>query len=160
MSQHVFKLAHEFDAPQAMVFDAFATEEALNAWWGPTNSRNTTISLDFRPGGTFHYRMESEQGTMYARFLYKTIQPHNLLVFTIAFTDANANVVPAPFPNFPREIEYTFRFTEASGKTKIDVTGVPVQANEVEAAAFRSLNESMQQGFGGSLKKLAAYLSA
>lgn len=51
----VFTFVREFDAPKNLVFNAFSNAGALNEWWGPAESANSVISLDFRPGGIFHF---------------------------------------------------------------------------------------------------------
>ncbi len=100
-----------------MVFNAFSNAEALNEWWGPVETNNSVISLDFRPGGIFHFKMESDGHVSYGRFLFKTIQPYDLLEFTNAFADEKANIVQAPFDiNIPLEIFYSMRFTEHAAK--------------------------------------------
>ena len=156
----VFTLRQEFDAPRELVFNAFANAAALNEWWGPVESRNSVISLDFRPGGIFHYKMESDRGTSYGRFLFRVIQPHDLLEFTNAFADERARVVNAPFDiSLPREILYRLTFTEKAGKTTIHLTGKPVQASPEEAAGFLAIGEGMQEGFGATFGQLSKYLA-
>jgi uncharacterized protein YndB with AHSA1/START domain len=154
-----FVYVREFDAPKELVFNAFSTAEALNAWWGPVETRNSVIKLDFTPGGIFHFKMESPAGTNYGRFLFGNIQPYDLLEFTNAFADEQARVVKAPFDiPLPLEIFYRITFTEHNGKTTITLTGQPVNASPEETAAFHSINDGMEQGFGGTFDKLAAYL--
>src|ERR1044072_9113227 len=93
-----FVYVREFEAPKELVFNAFSSAEALNAWWGPVETRNSVIKLDFTPGGIFHFKMESpDGGVSYGRFLFGNIQPYDLLEFTNAFADEQARVVKAPF---------------------------------------------------------------
>ncbi|MBO9152139.1 SRPBCC domain-containing protein [Chitinophaga sp. MAH-28] len=87
---NAFTLSYEFNAPRQLVFEAFSNAEALNEWWGPAETRNTVISLDFRPGGIFHFKMDYNGSVTYGRFLFRTIRPHYLLEFTNAFADENA----------------------------------------------------------------------
>ena len=47
-------IVREFDAPKEMVFDAFASGEALAQWWGPVEFPTTVLAFDFKPGGMFH----------------------------------------------------------------------------------------------------------
>lgn len=154
-----FTMTHVCDAPKELVFNAFSTAEALNEWWGPADTSNSVITLDFRPGGIFHFRMESGEHVMYGRFLFRTIQPYDLLEFTNGFADEHGRVVRAPFdPSFPLEILYRFTFTEDNGRTTIHLTGVPFNTNEEGTAAFKALDESMQEGFGGTFRQLDNYL--
>ncbi len=154
-----FTLTYEFDAPKKMVFEAFSNAEALNEWWGPVEAKNTVISLDFRPGGIFHYKMDFNGHITYGRMRFEAIDPYDLLEINNAFADENANPVPAPFEiKIPMEIFYRMVFTEQNGKTTLTITGEPVNANAEELAGFKSINESMQQGFCATFFKLAQYL--
>jgi uncharacterized protein YndB with AHSA1/START domain len=154
-----FKFKRQFNAPRQRVFNAFSNADALNAWWGPAETKNSVIALDFRPGGIFHYQMESQDKITYGRFLFNKIQPFELLEFTNAFADANANVVRAPFDIvFPLEIFYRLEFTEQNSKTIIEMTGQPVNASPEECEGFLSINLGMERGFGATFDKLFSYL--
>jgi uncharacterized protein YndB with AHSA1/START domain len=154
-----FVISYEFNAPKELVFNAFSQAEALNEWWGPVQTKNSVISLDFRPGGIFHFKMESANAINYGRFVFGNIQPYDLLEFTNSFADEHANVVPAPFDiPIPARIFYCLIFTENNGKTTITMTGQSVEATQEEEVGFRSINESMQQGFGASFQQLSDYL--
>jgi uncharacterized protein YndB with AHSA1/START domain len=50
-------------------------------------------------------------------------------------------------------------FEEESGKTRFTVRWSPLNATEEERATFVAGHASMQQGWGGTLDKLAAYLA-
>jgi uncharacterized protein YndB with AHSA1/START domain len=158
--QTKFNLTYEFDAPKELVFDAFGSAEALNEWWGPVESENSVIKLDFRTGGIFHYKMINNGTAAYGRFLFGKIQPHDLLEFTNSFADEQANIVKAPFDiAIPKAIFYRLTFTEHNGKTILSLTGEPVDASDEEVEAFHSINESMQQGFGATFHQLVIYLN-
>ncbi|PST83235.1 hypothetical protein C7T94_11620 [Pedobacter yulinensis] len=156
----VFLLNYVFNAPAEAVFNAFADADALNAWWGPEETDNTVISLDFRPGGQFRFVMVHDGGTNYGRLLFGKIEPFRLLEFSNAFTDEAGNLIDAPFGfPLPREIQYSLIFTEDGERTQITMTGTPLTTNTAELDGFVSIEESMQQGFGASFRQLAAYLA-
>src|SRR5262245_45482797 len=124
-----FTLSYEFDAPKKLVFEAFGNAEALNDWWGPVEMKNSVVSLDFRPGGIFHFKMDHNGHVTYGRMLFLKIERYDLLEINNAFADEHANVVAAPFDfKFPKEIIYRFRFVEQNGKTTIHLTGEPLNA--------------------------------
>ncbi len=152
-------LTYEFNAPKEMVFNAFATAEAMNEWWGPAESRNSTITLDFRPGGIFHFKMDFGSQVAYGRLKFEKIEPYDLLEFTNAFADEQANVVKAPFDvPLPQEIAYRLVFSEENGKTRILITGKPVNGTAEEVDGFHSIREDMQRGFSSQFDQLAGYL--
>jgi uncharacterized protein YndB with AHSA1/START domain len=160
VKQQPLTFEYTFDAPKALVFGAFADAEALNAWWGPVDCRNKVVKLDFREGGIFHFSMENQHGKItYGRFLFKTIEPHDLLEFTNAFADEKANVVKAPFDiPLPLEILYKLVFTELNNKTTIHLTAEAVGGSEEEIAGLQSINPSQETGLGATFKQLADYL--
>lgn len=156
-----FKLVHVFDAPRELVFNAFSTAEALAQWWGPAETTNSVVSLDFRPGGVFHFKMEYNGIINYGRFLFGTIRPYDVLEFSNAFADEKGNVIPAPFDiPLPKEILYRLYFTEHAGKTTLTITGEPINATPEEKAGLLQINEDMQRGFTATWEKLEGYLAS
>ena len=62
-------------------------------------------------------------------------------------------------PTWPLEMLSTFLFEDIGGKkTKFTVHWTPLNASEEERATFAAGKASMQQGWGGTLDKLEAYL--
>ena len=154
-----FLFTYDFQAPKALVFNAFASADALNEWWGPVECKNTALFLDFRPGGIFHFKMEMDGHVSYGRFLFATIQPYDLLEFSNAFADEHANPVKAPFDiQLPVDIFYSLRFHEKNGITTITMSGTAVNATAGELEGFNSINEDMKKGFGSTFNSLAFYL--
>jgi uncharacterized protein YndB with AHSA1/START domain len=155
-----FKIIREFNAPKEDVFNAFATEEALNEWWGPAETNNSAISLDFRSGGIFRFKMERDGQVNYARFLFKKIEPHDLLEFFNSFTDEQGNVISAPFDiSLPKSIFYSLSFTGRGDVTTLTLTATPADASPSEIEGFQAISEGMQEGFTGTFDKLASYLN-
>jgi uncharacterized protein YndB with AHSA1/START domain len=153
-------IVHEFNAPKEMVFNAFSDAEALGEWWGPVECKNTVLKLDFRKGGIFHFKMEKDGVVNFGRFTFGELRPHDLLEFTNSFSDANGNIIPAPFEiKLPLKIFYRLVFTEKGGKTTITLTGQPVDATNEEILNFRSINANVQEGFGATFRQLAFYLA-
>jgi uncharacterized protein YndB with AHSA1/START domain len=82
------------------------------------------------------------------------------MVFVSSFSDEAGGVTRHPMaPNWPLEMLSTFLFEEESGKTRFTVRWSPLNATEEERATFVAGHASMQQGWGGTLDKLAAYLA-
>lgn len=51
-------LERVFDAPRELVFKVFSEAEHLKQWWGPRGWIVPFCSVDFRPGGVWHYCMK------------------------------------------------------------------------------------------------------
>src|SRR5690242_2107254 len=52
-----FTCARTFDAPRELVWEVYTKLEHLSKWWGPAGFTWLSGTLDFRPGGIFHYGM-------------------------------------------------------------------------------------------------------
>jgi uncharacterized protein YndB with AHSA1/START domain len=154
------KIVRTFNAPKALVFDAFASAEAFAEWWGPVGMPVTVLHFDFRQGGKVHYKMEGNGQTMWGVFNYKNIVRPDLLEFVSSFSDESGNIAKSPFPiDFPLEIFNQLTLEENSGVTTITLLGHPVNATTEQEATYYSMLENMTQGFAGTFNQLEAYLT-
>lgn len=154
-------ITRTIDAPRDLVFLAFTQAEHLKHWWGPKGMELTVIKLDVRPGGIYHYGMQSPDGhSMYGIFHFQEIVEPEKLIFTSGFADAEGNLIRAPFSSvFPMEILNVYTFAEENGKTLLTLRGNPVNATEEENQFYASMKDNMQQGFAGTFDKLDDYLA-
>ncbi|MDB5200218.1 MAG: Activator of Hsp90 ATPase 1 family protein [Chitinophagaceae bacterium] len=154
------KIVRDFNAPKALVFDAFATAEAFAEWWGPVGMPITILHFDFKQGGKVHYKMEGNGQTMWGIFNYKNIVRPDLLEFVNSFSDESGNICKPPFPiEFPLEIFNQLTLEENNGITTITLSGHPINATTEQEATYYSMFENMSQGFTGTLNQLEAYLT-
>ena len=155
-----FSITRVFDAPLELVWKAYSEAERLAQWWGPKNFPTKVVSLDFRPGGMFHYSMETPGGVMYGKFIYREIVPMERIEFVISFADAEANTVRAPFdPNWPLENLSSVIFTEEDGKTRLTLDGDVLNGTEAEIEAYKKGMKGMVAGTNGTLDQLVEYLA-
>ena len=149
------------NAPRERVWKAFTESDRLAHWWGPQGYTMLVRTLDFRPGGAFHYSMRSPEGQiMWGKFVYHDIQAPERLVFVTSFSDEEGHITRAPFsPTWPLEIVNTVTLSESEGNTTITLRGGPINATQEERATFWNAQESLQRGFAGTLDQLAAYLA-
>ncbi|HVP85717.1 MAG TPA: SRPBCC domain-containing protein [Rhizomicrobium sp.] len=156
-----FTYSRIFDAPRELVWEIYTTLEHLSKWWGPQGFTWISGTLDFRPGGVFHYGMRGPTGQeMWGKFNYREISKPDRIVFTNSFADKDGNTVRAPFfSDWPLEVLNTVTFTEEGGKTTIHLRGRPFNATAEERARFEATKPSMNQGFGATFDKLVHYLS-
>jgi uncharacterized protein YndB with AHSA1/START domain len=159
-----FVFSRRFDAPRALVWKAWSEPERFVRWWGPKGCTIKLGTMEFRPGGVFHYAMQW-QGVpdMWGKFVYERIVPEHSIEFISSFSDADGHLTRAPFPgldHWPLEVFNTVSFTEHEGRTTVDLRAGAVKATAAEHAQFVGLFDSMQQGYGGTFDQLAEYLAA
>ena len=156
-----FRITRVFDAPRDLVWAAHCDPAHLAHWWGPKGFDLRIAALDFRPGGRFHYAMVAPGGfEMWGRFTYLEIQAPERLVWINSFADAQGGLIRHPMSaDWPLLMRITVTFTEADGKTTLDLRSVAHDASEAECRVFEAGFESMTGGFSGTYDKLADYLA-
>jgi uncharacterized protein YndB with AHSA1/START domain len=71
-----------FDAPCALVFEAFLDPKHIVNWWGPNGFTTTTFEMDVKPGGIWRFMMHGPDGVDYPNTIrYEEIAKPTRLVF-------------------------------------------------------------------------------
>lgn len=161
MQAKEFVMSRIFDASRERVWQAFSGNDALMQWWGPKGWKMTVGTLDFRPGGFFHYRMEMDDGAeMWGKFVYREIVAPERLVFVNSFSDKGGALTRPPFSDpWPIEILNTITLTEADGKTTLMLRSSPINASDEEQKTFDINHPSMNEGYNGTWDQLEQYLA-
>jgi len=159
--QEPFVISRSFNAPLARVWKAWIEPEQLAEWWGPKGFKATVKTLDLKPGGVFHYRLESPQGQeMWGKYIFREIVPEQRLVFLSGFSDEYGALTQHPMaPDWPLQMHTTITFAETDGKTTVTVTWRPYEASDTERETFEKGRDSMQAGWTGTFDKLENHLA-
>lgn len=160
--QHPFEITRTFEASRELVFQIWTQPEHLRHWWGPKGCKIEVYRLDLQPGGIFHYSMQMpDGGKMWAKFIYREIQPPKRLVFLNCFANAEAETIPVPFSDtWPRETLSVITFEENGKGTSVRIRTAPLNATAVEKQTFVDGHASMTNGWGGTLDQLGEYLNS
>lgn len=142
-----------FAAPPELVWEAYTNCKHLVHWWGPDGWDLTHCQLDLRVGGTWHYCMageyEGEHMESWGLGTYKELGAPNRLVYTDAFSDKDANVVP----EMPESLNtITFEATETGTLMRISTLCGSAEARE------ELLNMDVEQGVAETWVRLDGYL--
>jgi uncharacterized protein YndB with AHSA1/START domain len=157
-----FVLSRVFDASHDLVWQSFTDPERMNQWWGPKGVKILKAKMDLRPGGSYHYGMQTPDGkVMWGKFVYRKIDPQGRIEFINSFSDESGGLTRHPYaPNWPMEMLSVFTFEDQpGGKTKFTIRWTPHNATAEEQKTFDDGHASMTQGWGGTLDQLEAYLS-
>jgi uncharacterized protein YndB with AHSA1/START domain len=151
-----FRIGRVFDAPRDIVWKAWTDEVHLLEWWHPKGFRTRFARVDLRPGGLFHYGLQSPQGQSFCgRFVYRAIEPPSRLEFVMSFADEDANIIRNIWDErWPLELLHVVTFTEKGDKTEVSVESHPINATPEEITAFEEGAPSMQAGYGGTFDNL------
>lgn len=157
-----FVISRVFDAPRDLVWKCFTDPHHMNQWWGPKGAAIGKSKMDFRVGGTYHYAMERDDGTvMWGRMVFRKISPQDRLEFINSFSDEAGGLSRHPMaPTWPIEMLSVFTFEELpGGKTRFTVNWSPFNPTEEERKTFDQGHDSMTMGWSGTLDKLEAHLA-
>lgn len=138
----VLEICRVLDAPRILVFKAWTSPEHLARWWGPKDFSAPSLSMDFRPGGTYRHAIRSADGSDYwMRGVYQEIVEPERIVFTFTWEDET----PQP------ETLVTVTFQEHDGKTRLTFRQEPFATIEER--------DSHASGWSECLDRLQACLA-
>jgi uncharacterized protein YndB with AHSA1/START domain len=130
-----------FDAPRALVFEAWTKAEHVRHWWDPSGVPLAVCEIDLRPNGAFRWVNRAPDGGEGPSFsgIYRDIDPPGRLVFGSPFN--------------PEQVS-TLLFAEEGKKTKLTITIQCATPQERDAL----LQMRVDAGTVQTLNNLAAYL--
>ncbi len=159
-----FVISRVLRAPRDVVWQAWTQREHLARWFGPKGVSMPSCALDLRPGGMFHYCMRSPDGAEHwGRWSFREIAPPERLLFVVSFADPAGNIVRAPFDSqWPLETLSEVLLSPHAGigkGTLVTITWSPLNTSEPERKAFDAGRAGMENGWGGTLDQLQAFLA-
>lgn len=150
-----FVIARTFNAPRALVWDAWTDPQHLMQWWGPKDCKMLSARVDLRPGGTYRYGMRIGRMELWGRFVFREVAAPERLVFVLSFSDPDGGITRNPWDAaWPLEVLNTLTLAEVDRRTTLTLRGVPINASDEEHETFRAGHASMRGGFGGSFDVL------
>ena len=135
-----------FDAPRALVFEAWTNPKHVPHWLlGPEGWTMPICEIDLRPGGSWHFMWRKADGTeMDMTGAYREVRPPERLVSTEKWG-----------PEWPETIN-TLTLSEKDGKTTVTNT-ILYPSKEARDAALKT---GMKEGATQSFDRLERYLRA
>jgi uncharacterized protein YndB with AHSA1/START domain len=134
-----------FDAPRAIVFEAWTKPEHVAQWWDPSGVPLAVCEIDLRPNGEFRWVNRAPDGGEGYAFAgtYREIIPPERLVFSVRMFASSPDDPPAVLVFTEEERKTTLTMT-ISCKTKMDRDAL--------------LQMRVDVGTAQTLENLAAYL--
>jgi uncharacterized protein YndB with AHSA1/START domain len=160
-TNHSFVISRTFDAPRELVWQAWTERKRLMQWFGPKGFTMPAARMDFRPGGIFHYCLESPDGNeMWGKFVYREIAAPERIVLVNAFSDEEGGLTRHPMsPTWPLEMLSTTTLADEDGRTKLTIEWSPLNLTDEERQTFDGAHGSMDQGWNGTFEQLAGHLA-
>ncbi len=144
-------LSRVFNAPRELVFNAFASCDAIKQWWGPRLWPTVSCDMDFRVGGVWTYCMRGPAGEdACGKATYREIKAPERIVYDDTFTDKDGAVLP-DMPTMRIIVE----FTERDGKTLLSTRAEYSSEAELKTV----LEMGMVAGMTETWERLDEYLA-
>ena len=146
-----FTVTRTFNAPRALVFQAFTDAKHLQRWWGPHGFTNPQARIDARPGGEIFVTMHGPKGTPFDMDMpmggtVLEVSPPERLVFTTRAL--------APDGSAMIEAKTTLTLAERGGKTTMTLHEILIGLRP----GAEPMRAGMKQGWLQSLEKLGTIL--
>ncbi len=136
-------IVRTFDAPRALVWQAWTDPKMMAAWFGPRQFTSSVPEYDVRVGGALRIVMHGPDGNDYPmKGVFREVTPPEKLVFSNIAIDNDGNHL--------LEGETTVTLTEQGGKTTLRV-----QSRAVGRVPFApQMLAGMEAGWNQSIDKL------
>jgi uncharacterized protein YndB with AHSA1/START domain len=136
-----------FDAPRAVVFEAWIDPAQLREWWGPKGFTNPVCEFDPRVGGAIRIHMRAPDGNVHPmKGEVREIVPPERLVFTNIAVDTAGNPIINGLT--------TVTFAEEGRKTRLTLHTRGTAVVDYAAAYL----QGMEMGWTMSIDKLETLL--
>jgi uncharacterized protein YndB with AHSA1/START domain len=140
-----------FDAPRAIVWNAWTDPKYVMQWWGPKGFTSPVCTMDFRVGGKFLCCMRTPDGQEFWNGgEYHEIIPFEKIVSSMYFSDAQGNRVEAAEYGIEHEaIENAYDVATfedlGNGKTKLTFIGNETMENAKSSGQLEGWNQILEK---------------
>ncbi len=143
LSSRTVTLNRTFNAPIALVWEAWTKPEHIVEWWSPKGMKTDIIEHQFKVGGAWRYDMHMPDGnTFIAEGIYTVIKTHEEITSKASFKPMTEDVeIQALFKSNGDITEFTFNIIH------------PTEAYKIAQEKMGILN-----GWGSVFERLDAFL--
>src|SRR3984885_4226138 len=140
-----------FDAPRALVWEAWTNPKYVMQWWGPKGFTSPFCEMDFRVRGKFLCCMRSPDGQEFWNGgEHHEIVPHEKIVSSMYFSDSKGNKVePAHYGIEHEAIDGAYdviTFEDlGNGQTKLTLIGNDPMESAKESGQFEAWVETLDK---------------
>lgn len=136
-------ISHLFDAPKAVVFQAWTDPEQLRHWYAPDGCTIEFKSIEVSQGGRFHSCIQDPvHGECWIIGEYLEVSRPDKLVFTMVLSDKDGNLVSAvaagKSEDWPEAIKTTVLFEPIGEQTKVTIHQTVHEEEAKKTGAYQS----------------------
>lgn len=144
--KNTLTIRREFAAGRQLVWDCYTKSELLNQWFAPKPLVTKTKSMEFRPGGRWHYAMVDPDGNHYWGLTeYTSIDPIDRYTALDAFSNEAGDINP----QLPRA-NWVVTFSDKGDHAVVETIVTYASLSDLETI----IQMGMEQGMKATLEKL------
>jgi uncharacterized protein YndB with AHSA1/START domain len=140
-----------FDAPRALVWEAWTNPKYVMQWWGPKGFAAPFCEIDFRVGGKFLCCMRTPDGQEgWNAGEYHEIVLHEKIVYSMYFSDSKGNKVEPEEYGIEHEAiddghDVVIFEDFGNGQTKLTFIGNETMQNAVESGQLEGWKQTLDK---------------
>ncbi|WP_430905770.1 SRPBCC family protein [Maribacter sp. 2-571] len=143
LANRTLTLERTFNAPIALVWEAWTQSEHIAQWWAPNGMALDVVEHDFSVGGKWKYTMEMPDGNQFiSEGVYSEIVPQKKIVTS------------ADFRPMTEGVALHIQFEADGDKTKFTFSVV----HETEEYCKQQEKMGIYNGWGSAFERLATLL--
>ena len=137
-----------FNAPRALVWQAWTDPQYLQQWYGP-GVETVIHEFSLEPEGVWLNEMRMGGGSNYQKMIFKEVAPPEKLVWHHCSADEDWKIAANPMmPDWPRVLLTTVTFEDQGDQTNVRLSQIPMDATDAEIACFAKMKDGMAGGWG------------
>ena len=158
----LFEIDRRFAAPPAKLFKAWTDPADLKQWFAPAGMTMSQATMDFRPGGGFHYALRAPTGfEIWGMWVFEEIEAPEKLVQLQYFSDPDGGVSRHPLSaTWPLRTRSTTRFLADGAETVLSIAWTPYEAEPAEILTFEAAAPVVRQAWAGAFDQLARFIAS
>jgi uncharacterized protein YndB with AHSA1/START domain len=149
-----YALERLYDAPDELIWKTWTDAPLFSRWYG-AGVQTIVHKMDVRPGGEGLIELKWDNNSLFQKFRYLEVEPHERLTWLFSSTNEAWEMVPSPIAEaWPANFLTTIKLEPHDGKYILHLSLTPVDATEAEVMAFRKARLNIDAGWNAGMKVL------
>lgn len=149
-----YALERLYDAPGELIWRSWTDASLFSRWYGP-GVETIIHKMDVCLGGECLIELKWDNHSLFQKFRYLEVEPHEKLTWLFSSTNEAWDVVPSPLSeSWPANFLTTIKLEPHDGKYMFHLSLTPFHATEAETLAFRKARLDIDAGWNAGMKVL------
>jgi uncharacterized protein YndB with AHSA1/START domain len=149
-----YALERFYEAPAEIIWRSWTEPALFSRWYGP-GVKTVIHKMDVRPGGECLIELKWDNNSLFQKFRYLEVEPHERLTWLFSSTNETWDVMPSPLSEaWPANFLTTIKLEPVDGGRMLHLSLTPFDATEAEVMAFRKARLNIDAGWNAGMQVL------